>query len=178
MQKAVVKLALLAVCGYTTAQNIVIVGGDATYAMNEVVPGDWTLGNPCGVPYYIDNFINGDYTLKGDSFIQHGKLTIHGNLNYNGYTLTLLCDSSEFIETGQPLTVPEFTSNKLEVKAFPNPTTGVFHLNTKAPYTIYIYDMNGKYLRDTPDLSGLPKGMYFAYITIDNISITKKVIKK
>ena len=171
-------IGLLLGCGLLLgAQNTVIVGGDATYAMNEVVLSDLTHGNPCGNEYFCDLFVNGDYTLKGDIVIQYGRLTIYGNLIYNGYEVLYTCAESELIVTGETLSViPEDTSITA-VQLYPNPTSGIFYLTTKKPYKVTIYDGAGRIVAEGPDLRGLPQGVYYAYIQIENISFTEKIIK-
>ncbi|HMI08483.1 MAG TPA: Omp28-related outer membrane protein [Flavobacterium sp.] len=69
---------------------------------------------------------------------------------------------------------------------YPNPTTGVFNINTDNPVSVTVADFLGKVVyraanvgRETAiDLSGLQRGIYFAQISGDNTSSTEKIILK
>lgn len=155
--------------------QIVIYGGDATEALDSV-PSDHTIGNPCGVPNFMNIFYNGDYVLPGDLYMQDAILTIYGSLDYNGYNIYYMCDNEDSIVIEETLSVTPIEPTE-ELRVYPNPTNGMFHVNTDKPYSVLIYDMTGKLIGNTPDLRDKPSGMYLTVITIDNKSTTKKIIK-
>ena len=159
------------------SQNIVIRNGDATDFMQNILSNDITIGNPCGVEYFSDLFIQGDYTLVDNIVIQNARVTVYGVVNLNGFTVTYKCPNSEWLVDDSTLSVPD-TTPITKVKVYPNPTNGVFYVSTEKPYMVRVYDMTGKIVSETPDLRGLPSGTYLAYITIENIRLTKKIIKR
>lgn len=176
MNRLVLTLLLSTTTFFASNSQIVIVGGDATEAFNSI-PSDNTVGNPCGVPNFTNLFINGDYTLPNNLFIQDAVLTIYGNLDKNGFEVTLLCDDSRIVIEGETLSIPN-ESVFDEFTVYPNPTNGIFHVKTSKPYIVNVYNMNGDIVSNTPDLSSLSSGVYLAYITIGDISTTRRIIRK
>lgn len=174
-------LLLMSVSGIIYSQddvidyNWIVEGGDVT-RLNQV-PSNWTVGNPCDVPFYTDVFVLGDLTLKEDCYIQHARLTVYGDIIYNGFTITLKCDSSELIPNAT-LSSPEQTLD--EISVWPNPTTGVFRFNIKVPYRVDVYDMSGRLVANTNNISDQASGLYLAVVTIKdtNQKRTFKIIKK
>lgn len=71
------------------------------------------------------------------------------------------------------------------IQVFPNPTSGVLHLNNIEKGTVNLYDLHGKLLKSfmnssnslALDLSGYDKGSYFLHILNNKGSKTFKVIK-
>jgi hypothetical protein len=70
-----------------------------------------------------------------------------------------------------------------DLKIYPNPSKGLFNISyfDTAPLRIEIYDLSGKQLKITNgtnqvDLSGYVKGIYFAKIQTEIISVTKKLV--
>lgn len=154
--------------------NWIVEGGDVT-RLNQV-PSNWTVGNPCDVPFYTDVFVLGDLTLKEDCYIQHGRLTVYGDIIYNGFTITLKCNLSELI----PNVTLSTEQTLYEISVWPNPTTGVFRFNIKVPYRVDVYDMNGRLVTNTNNISDQASGLYLAVVTIKdtNQKRTFKIIKK
>lgn len=75
----------------------------------------------------------------------------------------------------------EITSQK-KISVYPNPTSGIFHLNLEKNSTVTLYDPSGKLMKTTEvakgenkiDISGLPDGIYL----LKSESESYKVIKK
>lgn len=67
---------------------------------------------------------------------------------------------------------------------YPNPSTGIFNINTENPVTVTVTDLLGKVVytknnvsRDNSiDLSGLQRGVYMAQIADGNATATEKII--
>tara|TARA_R110002020_G_scaffold200054_2_gene402104 strand:- start:14283 stop:14807 length:525 start_codon:yes stop_codon:yes gene_type:complete len=174
MSKKKIILTLLLAFSLSTYSQI-IRGGDATEALNSV-PSDLTIGNPCGVPSFMNIHYNGDYVLSGDLHMQDGILTIYGSFNKNGFDVYYDCDDAEIIIEDETLSIQ--TKQIEDFSVYPNPTNGIFHVKTSKHYTVDVYDMNGKLVTKTPDLRNLPSGIYLAMITIDGIRETKKIIRR
>ncbi len=72
-----------------------------------------------------------------------------------------------------------------EVKAYPNPSKGVFYITTEQPYTIVLTDINGKQIFSSStkggtvslDLSGYKNGIYLVRCITDESARTLKLIK-
>lgn len=73
------------------------------------------------------------------------------------------------------------TLNNIDVKVYPNPTTGIINIDGDFDY-VKIYDMDGKPLYHGSysclDLQYLPKGSYFFVIVKNNVAKTIPVIKQ
>ena len=75
---------------------------------------------------------------------------------------------------------------EIEVKLFPNPTTGAFTANYERGLQISAYDIFGRVVYQSTDLPvsqsitvdlGLyPKGVYFVRIKLDEEIISRKII--
>lgn len=172
--KNILAIVLYTVLTTATAQNVVITNGDATEAFDGV-PSDHTIMYGCESTLKFMHY-NGNYVLPGDMHIGRSKITIYGELDYNGFNVFLLCDDSELIISEEALTTPETTLDNMRL--YPNPTTGIFYINTNRGFTVDVYNMSGQIVAKTPDLRGLPNGMYLVYVTINGVSVTKKIIKK
>ncbi|MEI6901099.1 MAG: T9SS type A sorting domain-containing protein, partial [Bacteroidota bacterium] len=85
--------------------------------------------------------------------------------------------------------VPELTNE--EISVVPNPTEGVFNINTKhlngEILVVNIYDNAGRFIQSSScrgkksyefDLSTKPKGEYYVRISADGRTVTKKLILK
>ena len=67
---------------------------------------------------------------------------------------------------------------------FPNPTTGIIHINSDVAVSVSIVDVTGKVVftannitkENSINLSGLQKGMYLAKISTANATTTEKII--
>jgi hypothetical protein len=155
-------------------ENWIVTDGDLT-RLNQV-PGNWTLGNSCNIPYFIDGFINGDLVLKDTSYITHARLTVYGEV-LGGFPIILKCETSELIIENNTLTVVD--ENIERIRLFPNPTSTIFHLNTSKPFRIQVYNMLGKHVANTNNISNQPPGIYIVLITFkDNTKHILKIIKK
>ena len=74
--------------------------------------------------------------------------------------------------------------NATHYGVYPNPTTGVFNINTESPVSVSVVDLLGKVVyqaqnvsRETAiNLSGLQKGVYLAQITGEKTSSVEKII--
>jgi hypothetical protein len=154
--------------------NWIVTDGDLT-RLNQL-PSNWTLGNTCNIPYFIDGFINGDLILKDTSYIAHARLTVYGEV-LGGFPIILQCESSELIIENNTLSsVSETVEN---IKIFPNPTSNIFHLNTNKPFKLKVYNIRGEYVTNTNNISNQPSGFYIVIITFeDNIKHILKIIKK
>ena len=137
---------------------------------------DWTIGNSCDSIPYMDVFVDGDLILSHDNYLYNARLTVHGHIIYNGYTITLRCANDELIETGVYLSDNEV--NKKEFFLFPNPTKNVFHINTDKQYKLYVVDLSGRTVSNSNNIEHLSSGLYFVNISIDDLIITKKIIKQ
>ena len=150
----------------------VIINHDVT-SLNDL-PNDWTIGNGCGIDNYVDVFVLGDLELKADCYLYNARLTVHGYVVYNGYTITMLCAEDELIEIGY---LGVDIREKNSITLYPNPTSGFIYVNTKQPYALSIYDLTGKLVGTSNDVSNLSNGMYLVVIRIDDNSYTYKIIK-
>ncbi len=156
------------------AQNTVIINGEFNEAYDAESVSDITIGNNCNVPAFMNLYYNGDMQLKGDMYISNSTLTIYGDLVHNGFNVFLICENAELL-TEPTLTIIEPKAESYVV--YPNPTKGLFYVQTRKEFEVDVYDMQGKHLTNFPDLRGFPVGTYLAVITVDNISVTKKIIK-
>lgn len=153
--------------------------------ITQVTTGGWHIGNPCGVPNFMDAFIVGDFPLYGDLNIGNAKLTIYGDIIHNGYEVTLLCGNSQLIED-ETLNLPD--SPKVGVyKVYPNPVDTEFFVTGKGISRIEIHDLNGRKAygaRTKSEINRivrgkLPSGTYLLRIFSINGGIdVKKIIFK
>jgi hypothetical protein len=76
------------------------------------------------------------------------------------------------------------TFNAKQFDVFPNPTTGIIHINSDVAVSVSIVDVTGKVVftannitkENSINLSGLQKGMYLAKISTANATTTEKII--
>lgn len=143
--------------------NWIITDNDLT-RLNQV-PNDWSLGNVCDTPNFIDAFINGDLILKDTCYIKNARLTVYGEVIGN-FPILLECETSELIIENNTLSiVNESNSNP---SLFPNPTRGVFHLNTNKPFKVIVYNIEGKKVSNTNNISNEPQGIYIVLVIFEN----------
>lgn len=156
--------------------NWIADGGDVT-RLNQV-PSNWTIGNPCGVPLYTDVFVQGNLTLKDTCYIQYGRLTIYGDLIDNGFPIIMKCGDDSVLIIEGTLSVPSFESE--EVKIWPNPTNGVFHVKSQTPFRVEIYDLHGRLVGRELTLAENPTGLYLVRVYFQGTDKVKtfKLIKK
>jgi thiol-disulfide isomerase/thioredoxin len=82
----------------------------------------------------------------------------------------------------QTLGTNDFSEDKFTV--YPNPSTGIIHFATEEAINVEIVDITGKVVytakditnQTSVDLSSLQRGVYFAKITGQNASETKKIV--
>lgn len=165
------KYLLLLLALSTQAQ--IVTNGDLSI-LNDL-PSTWTIGNGCEVPKYIDAHIYGDLTLKGDCFILNARLTVHGYVIYNGYSITISCDDGELIEAGY-LNINEVSKDN--IKIYPNPASDVFYVETKETFNVSIYSIDGKLVGKSTNIESLSKGIYLVVIKINNLFYSTKLIKQ
>lgn len=60
---------------------------------------------------------------------------------------------------------------------YPNPTKGKFFIKPNDTYTVKVFDIQGRYLTNSPDLSQFPAGIYLIKVKIGMKELNKKVIK-
>jgi hypothetical protein len=91
----------------------------------------------------------------------------------------------DFLISGTNLTTTNFQLEKLAI--YPNPSSGIFTISSGniSIDSIDLYDMTGKKIsfktnkeQTVIDLNAVSDGIYFAKITSNNQSTTKKLIKK
>ncbi|GAA4896821.1 hypothetical protein GCM10023311_21960 [Flaviramulus aquimarinus] len=98
-----------------------------------------------------------------------------GNMNSTTVTVTII----------DTLSIEDVEISARNIKLYPVPTESYLNISTKLVInTLSIYSINGKLLKriKTPktkiNLSNLSAGIYFLKFNIDNVSVTKQVIKK
>ena len=77
-------------------------------------------------------------------------------------------------------------TNKDLVRVYPNPSSGIFYLNSPKSYNYQVIDMAGKVLmekqtsgnKELIDLSAVENGMYFISLKNEHENITKRLIKQ
>lgn len=165
----------LAIGSYRCNSQIIITDSNLKPAY-DIIGGGFTIGNECGVDNFMMLYYDGDMTLNGDLYIQDCILTIYGELYKNGYEVHLSCPDAELIIEEETLSVNTEALDSLTL--FPNPTDGIFHINTDKPFTVVIYDSKLSLVNDMPDLRHAPSGVYLVLITIEEKTFSKRVIKK
>jgi hypothetical protein len=165
---------LVVIYALCQAQNLVIQNGQFNDAYDRDVTTSMTIGNPCGQDNFFTLYYNGDLELKGDLHIANSILTVYGDVDENGYDVYFDCDLADLV-------IDESLSVKAEdiydYQVYPNPTRGVFYVKTNYLYSVKVYDINGRYLTNTPNLKDFPSGLYIVNIEINNYSFTKKIIR-
>lgn len=161
----------------------VITEGDFTH-LNDLTWG-WSYGNPCGVEFFTEGIVYGDLILSGDCFIRYGKLTVYGEVIYNGYTIdTSECTESDLVIEG---TLTLNNENSEIFSYYPNPVNNIINIKGDNLKFLDVYDATAKKLfryklhpqSNIVNLNTLSAGMYFFTVTDDNGgSETKKIIKK
>jgi hypothetical protein len=158
-----------------------------------------------------DGLLNNDFDLDGNVLRcvlkqtpQHGRLTLQddGSFTYtpfNGYAgvdtfyyslfdgQTLSQPNWVSIQVEAHTGVKKLTSNKEDVKLFPNPTNGMVHLSsTQLIQSVRVFNTNGQLLQahspsayeTQADLSEWPAGMYFVVYEIGGQLYSQSVLKK
>jgi len=142
----------------------------------DIIGGGFTIGNECGLDNFMMLYYEGVMVLTGDLEIQDSILTIYGELDKNGYEVYFTCPDAELIIIPDTLSIN--TEVLEELTLFPNPTNGIFHVKTKKPFTMMIYDSKLSIVNDIPDLRHASSGVYLVIITIEGKTFTKRIIKQ
>ncbi len=180
--------------------------GDSMYTTAFSVPGLWlytdsvrteTFFNKERKVYYLTNevwdsnpvWIEGIGSLAGLpnavsspdlDWMGSGYLTCYYNndtLLYQSYYGEMYGCSFEYLDIDTPAI--------RYVKIHPNPSNGIFTLETEKPCNVLITDITGKEIYKSPisnfksqiNISNCPQGIYFITVKTENYSITKKIIK-
>ncbi len=175
VQPVKVLIFILGLSSILTAQNIVIVNGQFNEAYDMETVTDISIGNNCDIPNFTNLYYNGDMELKGDMYINDCILTVYGEFEKNGFEVFYSCDKSELIIDNTTLTIAQPLEESFLV--YPNPTKGIFYVKTRKKYSVRVYDSRGRHLISLPDLREFPTGIYLAVITIDNRTVTKRIVK-
>jgi hypothetical protein len=77
-------------------------------------------------------------------------------------------------------------ANSIDVKIYPNPSRGMFTIESDLPTTFQVYNLNGQVILngstraagDQLDLTGVADGLYFVKIAVGEETITRKLIKQ
>jgi len=143
---------------------------------------DWTLGNPCNVPYYIDTNIYGNLYLKGyTNYIQNAKLTVHGNIITDGGQIILKCLESILIELGS---LSIINQNKRIFRIYPNPAENHVFIIGDFLKKISIYNIYGQLIfskkiskqKEKISLPNISQGLYIIFIIGRTGSESKRLI--
>ncbi|WP_194850960.1 T9SS type A sorting domain-containing protein [Nonlabens antarcticus] len=86
----------------------------------------------------------------------------------------------------QTLSSDEIIKPSLEIKIYPNPSTGLYIIESELPTTYQVYNLNGQLMingstsvtSDQLDLTPVATGLYFIKITAGNQTITRKLVKQ
>lgn len=131
-----------------------------------------------------DQFVTEVVTIcEGEVFMGYSET---GNFDLE-FPIGITCDSFVMLElTVLPMDDPQCTvfatdEQSLVVEIFPNPTTNVLYIKSKAPLRSQLLDMSGKVLVQTIDaqldLSRLTRGVYILSITNGNHSEVHRIVK-
>lgn len=161
----------------------IITEGDFTH-LNEL-PWGWSYGNPCGVEYFTEGWVYGNLEINGDCFIRYGKLTVYGEVIYNGFTIDATeCAESELV-IEETLTLNDENSEIFSY--YPNPASNIINIKGNDLKTLDVYNATAKRIfrydlypqTNTIDISSLTAGIYFFTVRDNNGgSETKRIIKK
>ena len=140
------------------------------------VGGQWTGTNTTLTEYtYSLNSFSGYPNNVIFRFVFHSD----GSVTATGVVV------DDFLISGTNLTTTNFQLEKLAI--YPNPSSGIFTISSGniSIDSIDLYDMTGKKIsfktnkeQTVIDLNAVSDGIYFAKITSNNQSTTKKLIKK
>lgn len=153
----------------------------------ELGPGQTNL-----LAYYqfnqgLDNRNNSTVTTVADASSNANTGILDGFTltgNTSNWTATSIVTTGNTCSTNLNNDHFEFSS---KTAVYPNPSNGIFSLNTDARATIVVYDLNGKIIKSENintgntnfNLNSSPNGIYLLKITHDNNQVeTIKLIKK
>jgi hypothetical protein len=148
----------------------------------------WDGTNWCSLGATFDNIINSIEFYNDTLYIGGGFWTINGDsINYIAKWI-----GGSFVDTcGNLTSITQPTSNQQPITIYPNPTTGIFTINTEGIKInqLKIYNIIGEIIQPTSSLSLLkgnasldfseqPNGIYFVQIETDKTTFNKKIIKQ
>lgn len=149
----------------TKIHNITLPDNDCySVQLSDAFGDGWGLGNTThGMEFFVNDA--SVFFISGDDF------------------------SNTLTRTGVLTNVEALGVGENQIKKFgvyPNPTNGIFQINTESPVKLTVVDMLGKTIYQSEnitsesliDLSGFQKGVYLAKIVSENGLSTEKVILK
>jgi hypothetical protein len=163
-------------CASTATMTITVNTIDITTSLND----ETIASNQLGASYQWVNCDNGHSEILGETN-QSFTPTLNGNyavnVSFNNCTLTSNCTAIT------SLGLQTITSK--EILMYPNPTTGIFHIDSKniklSNVTIYdglgriIYTVNPTDFKTLINLTQFADGIYMVKIVQENIEIIKKL---
>jgi hypothetical protein len=180
---------------------------------NQVINGSISFDNPymSSYPneYIIDYHVNNILTASNFTIANSGKVEMtagkaivlnpgfnseNGSYLYAHIEDAIGCSNSVFRQSASTLNnststiKPKELKEDTRIKVYPNPSSGVFTLNTSigSSKDIFVYDVNGKIIFESKglvensmqiDLSNHAEGIYILRVTDGENSLTKKIIK-
>jgi len=164
----------------TQTQNVIISGIDVSYTLS----GNTITANQAGATYRWLDCNNANAIIPSET-AQSFTATASGNyaveITFGGCVDTSACENIS--------TVGIKETTKSSVSIYPNPTTGMFNVNTNNNNSLInyaIFTVEGRMVVEgrtneniiTLDLQNESKGIYFLKINEENTSKTYKVIKE
>jgi hypothetical protein len=140
-------------------------------------------------PGTIQWFLNGVAISGANS--QTFTATQTGNYSVS-YSLLAVpaCVSNSTVFVVSSLAVPDFDGSKNSIRISPNPSTGIFNIQTENPIenaTITVADLNGRIVYETKsenldykslDLNHLQVGIYILNISNSDVNHSRKIVKQ
>ncbi len=118
--------------------------------------------------------IDGGYIVVGQSYSSNIDITTH----IGGYDYWVVKLGADFLANKN--------FNTADLQVYPNPTTGLLHINCGQPVeNVMVYDLNGRLVLESNQkdiskisLEPLEQGTYFVRINTNTDSFTKKIVKE
>ena len=152
---------------------------DLTSSLTDKARG-WGIGNACGVDYRLNGIYKGDLDMEGgDLQILNSHFIIEGNIINQG-TITYLCDDAVLEIKGEVLSVEK--PIKETFKVYPNPSVNEINIKGIEVFSLELYDMTGRKLKDFKTFGSLHRIMIDdlksgIYVLRINEKLTHKIIK-
>lgn len=172
-------LKILYILPFLTFSQSDIVWHDLTSSLTDKARG-WGIGNACGVDYRLNGIYKGNLDMEGgDLQILNSHFIVEKNI-INPGTIIYLCDESFLEIKGEILSVEK--PIKETFKVYPNPSVNEINIKGIEVFSLKLYDMTGRKLKDFKTFGSLHKIMINdlasgIYILRINNSITHKIIK-
>lgn len=141
--------------------------------------------NTTGATYQWINCDNGGTDIDGATS-KDFTATVNGNYavvaTYNSCTDTSLCVSITHLDPS--LTGLNDTKDMGSLAFYPNPSGGVYTLNTSGNYVMMVYNLLGEKILEESngnnvlDLTSYPKGIYFVNLQLGNTTKKLKLMKQ